>query len=75
MRGSAHGAPLTGPAFVSTWSDRSTTDLYNYIRTRMSTTVPASAGSDVYLGLVAHILEVNGATPAACASRRTREYE
>ncbi|MGL6223493.1 MAG: hypothetical protein ACRC6L_07915, partial [Steroidobacteraceae bacterium] len=62
LRGSAHGAPLTGPAFVGRWNDRSSTDLYQYIRTRMSATVPVAAGDDVYLGLVAHVLKVNGAT-------------
>ncbi len=65
LRGSAHGAPLTGPAFVSVWGKRSSADLYAYIRTRMSTTVPTSAGDDVYVGLVAHILEANGATPGS----------
>jgi alcohol dehydrogenase (cytochrome c) len=63
LRGSAHGAPLTGPAFVAVWSGRTSADLYQYIRTRMATTVPASAGDDVYVGLVAHILATNGATP------------
>jgi alcohol dehydrogenase (cytochrome c) len=61
LRGSAHGAPLTGPAFVGKWSDRSSAELYQYIRTRMATTVPVAAGDDVYVGLVAHILAANGA--------------
>jgi alcohol dehydrogenase (cytochrome c) len=33
----------------------------------MATTVPASATDDVYVGLVAHILGVNGATPGTTA--------
>ena len=61
LRGSAHGAPLTGPAFVARWSDRSSADLDQFIRTRMSTTLPVDAGDEVYLGLVAHILASNGA--------------
>jgi alcohol dehydrogenase (cytochrome c) len=65
LRGSAHGAPLSGPAFVTSWKDRSSADLVQYIRTRMSTTLPPTSGDDVYEGLAAYILQTNGAKPGS----------
>ncbi|MFT4872521.1 c-type cytochrome, partial [Congregibacter sp.] len=35
LRGSAHGSPLTGVAFVSKWKDRSAQELFDYVRTQM----------------------------------------
>lgn len=60
LRGSAHGAALTGRAFLDKWGGRSAADLLAYVRKEMSTTVPRSAGEDVYLGIVAHVLRANG---------------
>lgn len=61
LRGSAHGAPLTGPSFLEHWGGHTAGELYTYVRTKMATTVPAGAGDDVYESLVAHVLRVNGA--------------
>jgi alcohol dehydrogenase (cytochrome c) len=60
LRGSAHGAPLTGRAFLDKWGGRTAGALLAYVRQEMSTTVPRSAGDDVYTGIIAHILRANG---------------
>lgn len=65
LRGSAHGAPLAGPAFAEKWSGKPAGELAGFIRSQMSTTVPAGAADATYLGLIAHILHVNGAAPGS----------
>lgn len=52
---------LTGDAFMGTWGARTTTELFDFVRT----TMPPEGSSmtpDDYLGVVAHLLEQNGAT-------------
>jgi alcohol dehydrogenase (cytochrome c) len=67
LRGSAHGAPLAGPAFAEKWNGKPAGELAGLIRSQMSTTVPTGAADSLYLGLVAHILHVNGAAPGSAA--------
>src|ERR1035438_6187372 len=55
--------PLTGANFIRTWGTRSTTELLEYIRTSMP---PGNVGGlppETCAGLVAFILEANGAAP------------
>lgn len=63
LRGSAHGAPLAGKSFVDKWGGRTAAELLAYVRKEMSATVPRTAGDDVYLALVAHVLRANGVAP------------
>jgi alcohol dehydrogenase (cytochrome c) len=65
LRGSAHGAPLAGPAFAEKWSGKPAGELAGFIRSQMSTTLPAGSTDATYLGLIAHILHVNGAAPGS----------
>ncbi|MCU0974759.1 MAG: PQQ-binding-like beta-propeller repeat protein [Steroidobacteraceae bacterium] len=67
LRGSAHGAPLTGSAFLTRWGGRSASELLGYVRKEMSTTVPRTADQDVYLGIIAHILRANGVAASEVA--------
>jgi alcohol dehydrogenase (cytochrome c) len=67
LRGSAHGPALVGPMFASHWGARSAGELVGYVRTQMSTTVPASAGEDVFADLTAYVLQQNGAPPGSDA--------
>ncbi|MFM7272459.1 MAG: PQQ-binding-like beta-propeller repeat protein, partial [Gammaproteobacteria bacterium] len=60
LRGSAHGAALTGPAFAAKWNGKSAGELVSYLRTQMSTTVPAGQDDAFYLGIVAQVLRANG---------------
>lgn len=60
LRGSAHGAALTGKAFLDKWGGRTAGELLVYVRREMSATVPRSAGEDVYVDIIAHILRANG---------------
>ena len=52
---------LTGDGFMATWGARTTTELFDFVRT----TMPPEGSSmtpDDYLGIVAHLLHQNGAT-------------
>ena len=60
LRGTGHGPPLKGGAFLSKWGGQPVGDLRRYIRTSMSTTVPASAGESVFTDMTAYLLRVNG---------------
>src|SRR5688572_7847045 len=58
------GVPaLAGPAFIGGWSTRSTRDLLNTIRSSMPPDRPGQLREEVYLDIVAYILQVNGRTP------------
>ena len=61
LRGSAHGAALTGPQFLSHWGTRSVADLTAFIKTNMASTLPSPRTADTYADLAAHILNTNGA--------------
>lgn len=61
LRGSGHGPPLTGPTFRERWQHRPAAELIDYIRTKMSATLPPSAGSELHAALAARILQANGA--------------
>ncbi|WP_066922257.1 outer membrane protein assembly factor BamB family protein [Steroidobacter denitrificans] len=63
LRGSAHGAPLLGPHFVSRWEHSATVDLAAYLRSNMSTTVPPTTGNEVYVAIAAYLQQSNGITP------------
>lgn len=67
LRGSAHGAPLVGKAFLERWGARTAADLLAYIRKEMSATIPRTAGDEVYLSLVAHLLRANGVASGGVA--------
>ena len=60
LRGSAHGAPLSGPAFAARWNGRDAGEFVQFLREQMSTTVPPGKDEAFYLGVAAHILRVNG---------------
>jgi alcohol dehydrogenase (cytochrome c) len=61
LRGTGHGPPLTGPAFLTRWGERSAAELSSFIRQKMASSLPPGTGEDVYLAMVAYILQVNGA--------------
>lgn len=61
LRGSAHGAALTGPQFLSHWGTRSVADLTAFIKTNMASTLPSPRTADTYADIAAHILKTNGA--------------
>jgi alcohol dehydrogenase (cytochrome c) len=55
--------PLAGPAFIGGWSTRSTRDLFNEIRSSMPPDRAGQLREEVYLDIVAYILQVNGRPP------------
>ena len=61
LEGMVHAPPLSGVEFLNGWAGRTTDELFEYLRDEMP---PGQAGvlSDgSYLGLVAYLLEANGA--------------
>jgi alcohol dehydrogenase (cytochrome c) len=62
LGGRNEAPPLAGANFMSAWGSRSTRDLFDY----MSATMPpggATLSADDYAGIVAFLLQSNGATP------------
>jgi len=58
------GAPvLAGPDFFGGWSTRPVRDLINTIRSSMPSDRPGQLREEVYLDIVAYLLQVNGRTP------------
>ncbi|MGD0906148.1 MAG: PQQ-binding-like beta-propeller repeat protein [Candidatus Acidiferrales bacterium] len=62
MKGSNEAPPLSGGNFLNTWRNRTTTDLFNRIRTTMPLNNPGSLSDQEAVSLVAFILQSNGAT-------------
>jgi len=60
LRGSAHGAELTGQSFMAKWGSRTTSDLVRYNRANMPPGISGSLSEADHLAIIAHILEVNG---------------
>ena len=69
--GECHGAGLDGaeaPAlrgvdFLNGWAGQTTDELFAYVRDEMPPGLGRSLGDQVYLNLVAYILDMNGARP------------
>ena len=70
LQGSFEAPPLAGADFLNTWGDRATPDLLTAMRT-MPPTAPGSLADDVYLNIVAFLLQANGATPGRQALTST----
>ena len=60
LRGGAHGPELAGVGFMSVWGARTTRQLFDYIKRDMPPGQGDSLSDDVYLSIVAHILQSNG---------------
>ena len=78
LRGSGEASPLSGPNFMSAWGDRSIAELYTRIQGLMPPERAGALADAEYLGIVAHILQANGArgsgqplTTSAAAQIRT----
>ncbi len=67
LGGRNEAPPLAGANFLSTWRQRTTTDLVNHIQTTMPPGNPGVLGESVNLSIVAYILQVNGARPGETA--------
>ncbi len=60
LRGSAHGAELTGQSFMAKWGSRTTSDLFLYNSANMPPGISGSLSEADHLAIIAHILTVNG---------------
>ena len=59
----AEAPPLSGVDFLNGWAGQTTDELFAYVREAMPPGLGGSLGDQVYLNLVAYILDVNGARP------------
>ena len=73
--GECHGArldgmeapPLRGVEFLNGWAGRTTDELFAYVRDEMPPGLAGSLSDQVYLNLVAYLLDANGARPGTVA--------
>jgi alcohol dehydrogenase (cytochrome c) len=65
LRGTGHGLPLAGPAFLSKWGNQRIASLNALSREQMPAGAPNSLKASVYTAITAHILRVNGAAPGS----------
>ncbi|MEM9760320.1 MAG: PQQ-binding-like beta-propeller repeat protein [Pseudomonadota bacterium] len=59
LRGSAHGSPLVGPAFVGKWSERPASELFDYLRGNMPPGQAATLGDDAHAALTGLLIDAN----------------
>ena len=69
LLGGAHGPELAGVGFRSVWGTRTTRQLFEYIKRDMPPGQGGSLSDEVYLNVVAHILQSNGHTAGLQALR------
>jgi alcohol dehydrogenase (cytochrome c) len=67
LSGGGEAPSLAGGNFLKSWGDRSTRELYDYLRAAMPLGKGGSLSSQTYENIVAFLLEANGATPGGKA--------
>ncbi len=70
LAGRNEASPLAGRAFMAAWRERTTKELFDYIRASMPPG-GATLGSDEYLAITAFILRSNGAATGTSALTAT----
>jgi alcohol dehydrogenase (cytochrome c) len=63
LSGSEFATPLNGNAFSLNWGGRPAGALFTFIRTRMPPAAPGSLSAQATAGLLAYLLQINGARP------------
>ena len=63
LQGSFEAPQLAGESFLRFWGDLSPRDLFERIRSSMPPDRPGALGEEAYLGVVAFLLQANGAPP------------
>src|SRR5262249_26126025 len=61
LKGQNEAPPLTGSSFMNAWGRRSTRELFTFIQASMPPGNKGSLGQELYVDLVAFILQANGA--------------
>ena len=63
LEGMVHAPPLSGVEFLNSWAGQTTDELFAYLRDEMPPGQAGSLSDAAYVGLVAYLLESNGAVP------------
>ncbi|MFN8057930.1 MAG: PQQ-binding-like beta-propeller repeat protein [Vicinamibacterales bacterium] len=71
LGGSNEAPQLAGGNFMSAWRGKSTRELYEYVKDTMPPANPGGLGEPTYVGIVAFLLESNGATAGSSALTAT----
>lgn len=69
LRGSGHGVPLRGEAFLAKWSSQPFAELWQFVRGQMAMTVPPSVPDSTYTNILAYVLQENGVPVGSVALR------
>jgi alcohol dehydrogenase (cytochrome c) len=67
LSGSGEAVPLSGRAFMVTWSNRTTKELIDTVRSEMPLGAPHSLSDETYADIVAFMLHASGAKTGAAA--------
>ena len=63
LEGMVHAPPLIGVDFLNSWAGQTTDELFAYLRDEMPPGQAGALSDRAYVGLVAYLLEQNGAVP------------
>ncbi|MXY23178.1 MAG: PQQ-binding-like beta-propeller repeat protein [Acidobacteria bacterium] len=63
LEGMVHAPPLIGVEFLDIWAGQTTDELFAYLRDEMPPGQAGALSDQAYIGLVAYLLEANGAVP------------
>ena len=63
LEGMVHAPPLAGVEFLNSWAGRTTDELFAYLSDEMPPGQAGTLSDQAYVGLVAYLLESNGAVP------------
>ena len=61
LKGSNEAPPLAGGNFMNSWANRTTTELFDFMRSSMPLNSPGSLSEQAYSNIVAYLLQANGA--------------
>jgi alcohol dehydrogenase (cytochrome c) len=72
LSGQNSASALAGGLFMSSWGDRTTSELISFLEGAMPPSNPGSLGEQAYVNVTAFILDYNGARPGSQALTATK---
>src|SRR5215472_12224178 len=75
LAGGGDAPALGGNGFITSFGNKSTRDLYNFIASSMPAGAPGSLTEDQYTNITAYLLWANGAKPGATALSKSAEVK
>jgi alcohol dehydrogenase (cytochrome c) len=75
LAGGGDAPGLSGNGFITSFGNKSTKDLYDFIATSMPAGAPGSLTEDQYTNITAYLLWANGAKPGTTALSKTTDVK